>query len=668
MNLRHVRANPSSQPHAPIHGGTGFSISVPAKKSPVDAAKACQYSFLRAVPNGEWIGTLIFFAAYFSIVLWGINPVLHYYAFGPAFLETSEFFSKFTTYPGGLIEYLASYGELWFQYAPCGAFISTLVAWLVCEATRHYLNAVRGGVSPYPWSLAPAFFLIAMQSWLEYPWLDTALVFFVCVAALAIYCRLPLKNAAFRLCAFTILLAAVYGLSGAMVLILAAGAAVYESGSRKRHLLGGLTLLLGAITPWLATFYYVLHIQDAYLFKLVWNRAHPGLLISPWLLYSSLPASALVMAWIRHREATAPALTKTQDPKSQTKKQSRRSGFASKFGISLIQAIRHPATPVLLFALSALLWFNGTTKKLGQINVCSRERNWSGVLDAARNLHGWPSYAVADINRALCQQGRLLDTMFAYPQRADFALWLHFHNTMEDAKTMISSDILFDLGQVNKAERMAVESLELNGYRSATLWRLFYVYVLKNEPDTARIYLNMLDLCPAEKSRAARVRIEFERDSTLAGDEELTRIRSVMIKEDYLGSHNASDILAQSLHRNPANFMAVQYLMAHFLLNQDLEYIEKNLRLFARLKLPQLPRHIQEAILLQQKLAKDHSVQLGPWKIAPETMRAFETFNQRFMSFGGNLEAAREDLRADYGDTYWFFYMFEVSGSALKTK
>jgi hypothetical protein len=542
-----------------MNGGNGLCTCAPTNKGSVGATKTWQSLFFIAFLNSEWVGTLVFFATFFCVVFWGINPVLHYYAFGPAFLETSEFFSKFTTYPGGLIEYCTSYGEIWFQYAPCGAFISTLMAWLVCEATRHYLKAMRGGVSPYPWSLAPAFFLIAMQSWLEYPWLDTALGYFVCVAALAIYCRLPLKNAVLRLCVFTIVLAAVYCLSGAMVLILALGAAIYEIASRKRHLLGCLTLLLGTITPWLATFYYVLHIQDAYLFKLVWNRGHPGQFISPWLLYTSLPVSALVMAWMRHREVTAPAVTMTHGQKAQTRKQSRRSGFASKFETSLIRTIRHPATPALLFALSTLLWFDGTTKTLGQINVCSRERNWSGVLDAARNLHGCPSYAVADINRALCQQGRLLDTMFAYPQRADFALWLNFHNTMEDAKTMISSDILFELGHVNKAERMAVESLELNGYRPATLWRLFNVYVLKNEPDTARIYLNMLELCPSEKSRAARVRIEFERDFTLAGDEELTRIRSVMIKEDYLGSHDAGNILSQSLHRNPANFMAVQY-------------------------------------------------------------------------------------------------------------
>jgi len=668
MNLRHARANPSSQPHAPLHGGTGISGGVPTKKSPVEPGKTFQYSFIRPFSSGEWIGALIFFATYFCIVFWGIDPVLHYYAFGPAFLETSEFFNKFTTYPGGLVDYCASYGEIWFRYAPCGAFLSTLMAWLVCEATRFYLKAMRGGMSPYPWSLAPAFFLIAMQSWLEFPWLDTTLGYFICVAALAIYCQLPIKNAFLRLGVFAILLAVVYGLSGAMVLILALGAAIHESAERRCHPMAGLALLLGAITPWLATFYYVLHLQDAYLYKLVWNRASPGLMISPWLLYSSLPVSALTMAWMRRREKAAPDATMIPGPKSPAKKQSRRSGFTSKFGNSLIRTMRYPATPALLVALSALLWFDGSAKKLGRINACSRQKDWSGVLEAARNLHACTSSDVADINRALCQQGRLLDTMFAYPQRADFALWLHFHNTMNDAKTMKSSDILLDLGQVNKSERMAVESLELNGYQPETLWRLFHVYVLKNEPDTARIYLNMLDLCPAEKSRAARVRIDFERDPTLAGDKELTRIRGVMLQEDYYGNHGAGEILSQSLRRNPENFTAVQYLMAHFLLNQDLEYIEKNLRLFTRVNLPELPRHIQEAMLIRQKLAKDHPLQLGPWKIAPEKIRAFEIFNQRFMSFGGNLEAAREGLRADYGDTYWFFYMFEVSGGALNIK
>jgi hypothetical protein len=641
---------------------------VSPKSSPDVVAKTTQTPFIRSLLTREWPGTLILFTVYFGITLWIIDPVLHYYAFGPAFLETSEFFAKFPTYPGGLIEYCASYGEIWFQFALCGAFISTLTAWLVCEATRHYLKAVRGGASPYPWSLAPAFFLIAMQGWLEFPCLDTALGYFVCVASLAIYCRLPLKNAVLRLCVFVILLAAVYVLSGAMVLIVAVGAAIHEIAACKRFVLGGLTLVLGALTPWLATHFYVIHVQDAYLFKLLWNRAHPGLLVSPWLLYSSLPVSALVMAWRRHRENSTPVTALPPGSKSPAKKQSRRAGLASSFGTSLIHALQHPVTPALLLALSIPIWFDGTAKKIAQINACSRQKDWSGVLNAARNLHGWPSYAVADINRALCQQGRLLDTMFAYPQRADFALWLHFHNTMEDAKTMRSSDILFDLGQINKAERMAIESQELNGYQAATLWRLFHVYILKNEPDTARIYLNMLDLCPGEKSRAARVRVEFEKDPALSHDEELTQLRTVMLKEDYLGNQEADEILSQSLHGNPTNHMALQYLMAHFLIHQDLEYIEKNLRLFTRFKMQQLPRHIQEALLIQQKLAKDHTVQMGPWQIAPERIRDFEIFHARFMSHNGNLEAARNDLRADYGDTYWFFYMFETSGSALRKK
>lgn len=641
---------------------------VHGKRIPANVTRSNQTIPIRALNTGEWIGTLIFFVAYFAITLWVINPVLHYYAFGPAFLETSEFLSKFIHYPGGLIEYGASYGELWYQSALCGASISTLAAWLVCEATRHYLKAVRGGSSPYPWSLAPAFFLLAMQSCLEFPWLDSTLGYFVSVAALALYCRLPLQQAAVRLSVYAVLLAIVYCLAGAMVLILAVGATIHEWGNRKSLLPGALALFLGASTPWLATFFYVNHIQDAYLYKLSWNRYQSGLLISQWLLYASMPVCSLAMVGIRHRQKSAPAQAGISGAKSPAKKQSKRDRIASKLGHVATRTLQHPATPALLIALSVLPWFDGSVKKLGQINSCACQGDWSGVLAAAHQLHLFTPAAVADINRALCQQGRLLDTMFAYPQRTDFALWLNFHNTMDDSKTMKASDILLDVGQVNRAERMAVESLELNGYRPATLWRLFHVYILKNEFETARIYLNMLNQCPTEKSRAARVRVEFERDPTLPGDEELTRIRGVMIKEDYLGNHGPGEILSQALRRNPANFMALQYLLAHFLINQDLEYIEKNLHLFARAKLPQLPRHIQEALLIQQKLAKGRPLQLGKYQISPGIARAFENYNHRFMSFGGNLQAARDDLRADYGDTYWFFYMFEVSGSTMPVK
>jgi hypothetical protein len=49
----------------------------------------------------------------------------------------------------------------------------------------------------------------------------------------------------------------------------------------------------------------------------------------------------------------------------------------------------------------------------------------------------------------------------------------------------------------------------------------------------------------------------------------------------------------------------------------------------------------------------------------PDVGQRFKRFHERFMRHRGNLAAARLDLFQDYGDTYWFFYMFGASGPGL---
>jgi len=76
---------------------------------------------------------------------------------------------------------------------------------------------------------------------------------------------------------------------------------------------------------------------------------------------------------------------------------------------------------------------------------------------------------------------------------------------------------------------------------------------------------------------------------------------------------------------------------------------------------PQIPRHYQEAILSYIYLTKNMSDLQGR-RININSLNRFKEFMRVVEFYGNNRQAAFYELVKDYSDTYYFYYMYRVSG------
>ena len=107
--------------------------------------------------------------------------------------------------------------------------------------------------------------------------------------------------------------------------------------------------------------------------------------------------------------------------------------------------------------------------------------------------------------------------------------------------------------------------------------------------------------------------------------------------------------------------MAIEYLMARYLLTRQLDKFIENLDHLDDLDYSEIPRHYEEAILVYTSLSKK-LVNLRGRRISPQSHQRFKGFLETFNRYGGNNQAAFSELAKNYGDSYFFYYTYGVSG------
>ena len=327
------------------------------------------------------------------------------------------------------------------------------------------------------------------------------------------------------------------------------------------------------------------------------------------------------------------------------------------------------AFAVFLIAIDTML-FDLSTKCLLHMVCCAEDRRWEEVLAWSERVPR-SDPVLNDIrlkfqvNRALYHMGQLPDRMFAYPQLVNsptLALVNENVTAMARATPRQCSEILFDLGRINEAEHMASEALEIYGDWPGILKRLIRINVLKARPAAAKRFLTVMEYSLLYGDWARQVARQLDEDATLSSDPAVASRRALMVQRDSVGiATNLEDMLLDLLEANPRNQMAFEYLMAHYLLTRQIDKVVANLHRLEEFHYEGIPRHYEEALVL--KMDRDEGegrkVELGEWQVRPETQYRFRAFTESLRPFPPRqAEKAYRTLHADFGDSYYFFFVF----------
>jgi len=616
----------------------------------------------------------VFFFGFYLYVWLFLEPHLIYHNYVtqrdfPVFFTGWSFLKNFLVYPGGPVEYVAAFLSQGYYYSWLGALIITLAALLIYLGMRRLITLVGGGYSKVI-SYIPAIGLLIIYNRYLHP-LVMFLALLTAIWFLLLYEKISLRFGVLRWLVFLIMFAILYYIACGASLLFVVLVVFYEIFVRRNLFFGGLYLLFGFVGAWLVGVYILdLEFTDAYLYlsPFYWEakRGNIPILkdfakITTICLYFLI--AAVLMSLSLWQKLVKNRLSWRRTESGEPGKWSVINKVLQYFWFGRGGWVLQTAVLLVITTASLIFSFDSAHKKFLNLLYFANHGRWYSVLEQVRkiSLYSYNIYVNHYINLALYHTGRLGSNMFSCPQKKECLFGLRAKNTR--LRQSVGSNIFMELGLVNLAEKQTYECLENIGNYPPILKRLAMINIAKGQVETARVFLRVLskDLIYGREAKDILHRLDV--DPQLSGDDEVRRLRSTTLVEDWVAS--VEGILANSLlkllERNRHNRMAFEYLMAYYMLTGKLEQIVSNIYRLDDFEYNGIPRHYEEAILLYMSIT-GKKVNLYGRRISGESLKRFNQFNSLYHRLKNDMRAAGKALGPDFGDSYFFYYVFYGTG------
>lgn len=606
----------------------------------------------------------LFFCGFF-LYIWLLGDTrLIYHAFGrfvdyPAFFTGWKFFRTAIDHPGGILEYVTGFLSQLYYYPLGGAIVVTIVVSLTCLAVAMLLQiaglSFLAGVIGY----TPAVFFLAMHNQCGHP-LGVFVALLINLWALVVYEKIRLKAFASRCCVFMLMFVLLYYVTGACAFVFGILAAGYELFIRRRFSSGVLYILTTAIVPPAVGWCFDLRATDIYLYLLPFDpRFSPDSKTAAKALYISMVC--ILLAGFA-RQFFLGQKTTIKKPRKKSEKKYKKIPA----GIRNIRVVR----PLLIIsaAIATAFLSTGIEKQRVQADFYAGSGMWAELLEYAQRFPVVTHDPDGNHNiiQALHHTGTLAEELFRYPQFKEgmFLPPRNEGNVRGYRRGISYIRLSLLLGRVNVAEKEAYELLENSGEFPELLWNLAIINIAKGRPQTARVFLEVLsgDLIHGGKAKSALRRLDD--DPEFGNDPEIVRLRSVMLKKDITEEQSLEAVMSDLLDVNPHNRLAFEYMMLYYLKSKQVDKVAENMYRFGDFGYEKVPRHFGEAILLHLGKTREPLKSHG-WKIDPQTYKTGDQFMAALKSNPPDRPSSARNLARNFGNTYFYYYIFSQSGSGL---
>ena len=620
----------------------------------------------------RWIPGCAFFVLYYFYVREFLDPRLLYHANKvalpsgqwidfPICLRGTAFLKEFLARPGGLAEYVAAYCCQYYYYTHLGPLILTAIAWFAYLLTDRLIR-VSGGTGGRGLRFAPPLLLlIAYNRYTFHLENHVALIAALMLATFYDLVAKRLDKAPVSLLLFAAASVTLYYAAGGPFILFAVLCAVPELLTRRRYVLGGLYLLGGAGIPLLGKHFFDVTVADAYFrpsgvypFREGMNAA----VLSALYLFFVFLVIALPFRQRLARLASA-VLSRT--------------GKVGKYCLNDRLRTVYAIALVMAGASVALYTLDEGARRVLRANYLARMGMWEEFLKEVERYPSqeYPGSVMLDLNRALFETNQLGSRMFSYRQNP----YVLFELGARAVSYKGGCHVLLRLGRINEAEHAALEALELDGERAETLRQLAIIYIVKRQPEAARVFLGTLskDIVHGQWAKGCLRRLDD--DPLLSCDRQIQYLRSVMPLSDMVVTSaepvDASTrsmtmkeaILLTLLARNRNNRMAFEYLMAYYLLTRQPGKVACSIGRLDDFDYPAVPEHYAEAILLYGYRV-GCQIDVAGRTIEKPTQKRVREVIQIVHDCDGDKKAIADVLAARFPESYCRYLLTGESGGA----
>jgi len=616
------------------------------------------------------VGTIIFFACFYLYVWLFIEPCLiyHDHNFGTfidyqAFSVDWGFLKSSLSHPCGVVEYIGGFLSQLYYFSWLGALIATAVAFSLYIATRTLIKRLTlrhppgyGGQAGQALKLIcyiPPVMLLMIHNLYD----NQLTAFIALLAALwftVAYEKMTVRSSVARVVVFLVEFFLLYYIAGGASFIFALLATIYELFSGRRKILSVLFLTI-TIGTYLAIRYIFVDLETEIIpLSLFGAPLGYDTRLIVICIYFFFPLALFVVGlwgW------------KSKVKSKKLKVKSKKSGVWRFSQNNKAAWIIETTLPTLILAICLFASFDGTKKKLMQVDYFASKGMWPEVLQKARQIQPelYDDFCIHDINRALYYTGRLGDEMFSYPQRFSALLLTNIGTKTLSGKVLMKNSRFFlELGLIGSAEKDAFEFTEIVGNSPLILEQLAKIKMAKGQIKTAKVFLKALSKDLIFGYRGRQWLRQIETDPELANDKTIQYMRSVACKKDNVHfKFDADAFFHQLLDKNKNNKMAFEFMMAFYLLTGQTGKIVENIGYLNEMGYERLPQHYEEAIVIYIMGTGGKEIDLHGWKLRPETITQGAEFSRIYALNKHNIQNARDALISNFGKSYFFYYIFE---------
>jgi hypothetical protein len=620
------------------------------------------------IDTKRWPHHWVFFAVCLVYLALVIEPTLLYSGFGsllpevPAFLASKAFLSDALSRPGGGATVLAGMLSQCLVHSWPGALVIMLTALGLSDLTRRHFKAA--GFGPLTGlTCVPVIMILLIYTRYQHPLLG------VLVVSLGLWgarlAQWPCRQVWWGALGFCVSTVITFWLGGTGALAVCVAVTLIHA-LRDRALRTPLALGLPAalaILWWLLEYVALIGVSQAWYLTLPLSKYVTGgmkttskaLMLA---LYGYVPV-CLAVLWLGRlaRRRLHRGLDKRPRKAKKTRVMDRTPGRAGRFG-SLCAFV----FPLVLLGLSIFFTHHPLSKPYVQIHHYSHLGQWDRVLETAVGLpKGQTSvYVNHAIVRALYHTGRLPFDLLKYPQ-TQTGLFLTHEDKVSALTQLKLHDLYLELGQVNMAEKQISEMLAADADFGCFYERLIWIHIIKEQYDTARVFVNALHKAPLYR-RTART-LAHALDHGLSEDQakRVERIRASMPRHTEPVCDSVDQMLIQLLKQNPDNQMAFEYLMTLYCLTGQVNKVAEWLPITARFRYRSTPALYQEAAMVYVATRKD-AVDTQRL-IAPDILKRYHRFMQLKTAFQKTQQKALlGQLIEEFGSSYFFYLAFGQIG------
>jgi hypothetical protein len=242
--------------------------------------------------------------------------------------------------------------------------------------------------------------------------------------------------------------------------------------------------------------------------------------------------------------------------------------------------------------------YNGKKENLMYYDFMVRAKQWDLIIDKANHKSPNTPLSVSALNLALCQEGKLADKMFNYYQHGPQGLLPDFQRDF--TLPLMTGEIYYYLGFINTAQRYAFEAMEaVPDYQKSgrVIKRLAQTNLINGEYKVALKYLKILQKSLFYRKFANKTIPLLWNEKAINDHPEYGWLRKCRPTEDFLFDENEKDVMLNKVFNHyKQNRMAYEYLMAYYLLTDNLQKFAKFFPQGANIGYDHIPYTYQQAL------------------------------------------------------------------------